>query len=407
MKQGRVKSLVFGATLALLGCGASSDGQPDPGQVNGGGASGSEGGGASGASTSGGHGGQGGAIAAGGAIAQGGAEAVDSESFCERLMAVEGSFDARCASDPASLWSATYFSPTIQCPRLKDAVAAGRIAFDGAKGGACVDALEKALASADCTHASTDAAFDMTGSACVGVLAQKVPLGGACKSFYFLTLFPECSGHNYCDQGGPGQCVGSCVPFLVAGDACDALNSGVPRCGPGLSCANQQCAPLAGENQACGGPDGHGCDHGLYCDGATTPQAGVCKSLKASGPCASSNECRLDLHCDASGNCTPRKAPGEACTAGAHECGLLNYCKAGTCAMDAPGIGEPCGLIDGENASCGSGFCDTGPFASSGVCRPRKLSGQACTGTPTAGECAGDSARCDAATQTCVACDGP
>ena len=392
-----VKCLLLCVGLVPLGCGTSSTGHSDPPLT-----SGASGNGSSGAPGAGGRGstaGQAGSLGAGGA-------ASDLDGFCERLMAVEANFDAVCASDPLSFWSSSIFSAALQCPRLKDAVAAGRVSFDDTTAAACMDAVEKALSSADCNDGSTDAALQMTSSACAGVLSPKVPAGGACKSFNALSFFPECSAGDYCEQGGGAQCVGSCVPYLAAGDACDALNSGVARCGPGLSCANQHCAALAGQNEACGGPDARACDGALYCDGATAAQAGSCKPAKSGGACQSSNECGFTLHCDASGNCTPRKGPGATCTAGAHECGLLNYCNAGKCAAAAPGIGEPCGLIEGENAACGAGFCDTGPFATSGACRARKLPGEACTGTPALGECAGDNARCDAASKTCVACGG-
>ncbi|MGC4118502.1 MAG: hypothetical protein QM765_28895 [Myxococcales bacterium] len=85
------------------------------------------------------------------------------------------------------------------------------------------------------------------------------------------------------------------------------------------------------------------------------------------------------------------KALGESCAAG--EC-LTGFCKGGTCVAQ-PKIGEACGVIDGDGATCQVGYCSG---TSSGTCTAYTKTGATCA---TAFECELYS-WCDDAAKQCL-----
>jgi hypothetical protein len=148
------------------------------------------------------------------------------------------------------------FTPWIEddFAEQNEAVAAGRLRYDGGAAAACFAELDAAV----CTAAN----FGPQNEACDDIFVGAVAVGGMCL-------------HD-------DECVGD-------GDAI---------------CFGQACTALPAVGMACmtGGSVGDQCVHTAYCDQSTT----LCVARKANGAvCVSALEC-LSLACDATGHCSDR-----------------------------------------------------------------------------------------------------
>jgi hypothetical protein len=95
---------------------------------------------------------------------------------------------------------------------------------------------------------------------------------------------------------------------------------------------------------------------------------------------------------------------GQSCNAGWGQCGIYSSCQNGRCTDVPASVGQPCGSTGGEVIDCVPGaYCNATPLGS-GVCRAQGQPGDACTGTPVLGECAGNDGHCDSTAHTCASC---
>jgi hypothetical protein len=399
----RSSGVVVGVALAtvLAGCNSSPSGQHGDaaGAAGASGAAGADGGpaGAGAAGTSAAGGSTGGAS---GATAT--TDPSTPDGFCLGYYKLVADLLVRCDGLSAAGADMLLGDPVF-CARFDASIAAGRESFDGTHGRACLDELATALTCGGSTPSMPTQAPDCT------VTMPRVPLGGTCRSFDATFIGQECMGDSYCKSGPNEACDGTCTAFATLGQPCDLLND--VRCTQTLTCdsAMKKCVmppPAAGAGATCDAQTS--CARGFYCDhGADGGASGTCQAQKTSGPCATTDACKLPYRCAGPAGATVCAAPkpvGDACTPGQSECDLFGYCGPGSkCTDTYVAVGQPCGRIGGENYACASGeYCD-GPVLQGGTCRAQKQPGEACTGAVLF-ECAGNNGHCDATSHKCVAC---
>jgi hypothetical protein len=246
------------------------------------------------------------------------------------------------------------------------AVAAGRLAFDGAHAADCLSALW----ALDCgTYlAAIDPAI------CDAVLAPKQMPGSSCKAS------SECVGGE-CKGLVPG-CSATCVAYPTA---CDKAFECPPDqyCSPG----NHSCAARNAAGAAC--DDDQACQPGLFCDRRPADCGGtgspVCAPLVAqNGWCwADVAGCAVGLGCqtyDPSGKCglcQPWLDVGAKCS----PLPLFTTCPGGrrcdpvalTCPPTQPVAGSAC--TSDNDCAVPTLWCDPGEL----VCKTKSGIGQSCT----------------------------
>jgi hypothetical protein len=328
------------------------------------------------------------------------------EGFCLAYLELVAGYFSRCDAIPLD-YARMLFVGDSPCQRFQGNIAAGRLAFDGAHGAACLQEVSTAVMV--CGGSTSMQDF----SDCQQTVMPLVPVGGTCTSFYIVSIGEQCKDGAYCKEGPSYACTGVCAARNPIGGACD-LDTDV-RCVEGATCNStlKMCVsapPTPGASDACGAANQPPCAYGLYCEkgGADGGATGVCRAKKTSGTCASDTECAAPLRCVATAGmtCTAPKKEGEACTPNAHECDLVSHCGTdGKCTSARATVGEPCGTINNESTACAKGaYCDVSLLSNqSGTCRANKHDGDACTGPPLQ-ECAGDNGHCDTATQKCLSC---
>jgi hypothetical protein len=176
--------------------------------------------------------------------------------------------EAECASNFST------FYDTQVLTEIKEAIGAGRAAYDGASAAACY-----ATIAGDCAVAQASSFPDIP--ACHTIFVGKVPDGGNCKSDN------ECaSDAAFCIFHG-NTAFGACVSPGPAG----------APCGLGKECQS------------------------TYCDAGTSQ----CKERSAVGaPCTVSDECK-DSYCGGAPTvCTARKVEGKPCSS-------YDECQSGEC----------------------------------------------------------------------------
>ncbi|MBI5533095.1 MAG: hypothetical protein HY898_10285 [Deltaproteobacteria bacterium] len=261
----------------------------------------------------------------------------------------------------------------------KDAVAKGSLKYDASKVQACVDAL-KAL---NCSLPTT-----RSPAVCKEALQGTVAVGSPCN------LNAECTGESYCKGD---TCPGTCAPLEAEGVACKADDS----CRNGLKCASKKCFKPLGAGGVC--KNGDECDITMFCMGSdeSKAQTGTCTLLTevfkakegetcdlGKGPlCESGLSCIVDSFTAPSTlvtKCVKEYAAGSACKAGAPDgCPTGQYCGGtdfttgkfdGTCTA-APGDGQPCAAVFGNNCATGAVCDETGGTP---TCRTQQRIGGAC-----------------------------
>ena len=339
------------------------------------------------------------------------AEPLSVDAFIRAIGRLNCEVNARCgsisrsseASCEAALETSLEHYPGPYLPA--EAIAAGRVRFDGDAARRCLDAIESVTCGFDGLEALTEACADVA----VGLVA----VGGTCFS-------PgECVEGAWCDQGelNPAGCEGTCVEYAATGDPCDLYRP----CSDADYClhATARCTPRAGLDEPC--LRNEPCRVDLHCIGhrdaeewetPPTPEvAGTCRPRGASGdPCIEyliGTSCQPDLYCDESGErpvCAHRKGTGEACQ-DYDTCGDGLTCMgwkaegretaSGTAGKCAPFLdeGEPCdpsAMVPG---------CPGRTLCNGGRCEPIERSlGESCSPF----EWCRDLLYCDATTRTCV-----
>jgi hypothetical protein len=215
--------------------------------------------------------------------------------------------------------------------RAADAIAAGRMSYDAAAAGACLQATRDAYC----------LAVPFSDPSCSEMFVGLVAENGACTSDF------ECVGGGRClNPSCNGQCcVGSCGPPITGtpperadiGEPCETHDDCVENahCGFDRICAERP--DTEGE------PCVFGCARGdLYCDLDDL----VCKAYAGAGEL-----------CDPSGDTAP---PCDE---------AWSYCD--SVCKDRPGVGDPCGV---QPQTCiPTAYCDNG------TCKARGTTGDACS----------------------------
>lgn len=258
--------------------------------------------------------------------------------------------------------------PTSPHDSLHEAVAQGKVRYDGDAARRCVDAI----AGDTCDDKGS---FLRRPDACWAAVRGTVGNGGACA------IDAECTSQRCavqaCGQACcPGTCLGDRAPGAGAtGDRC----MGPGDCHIGLYCAGGACTPQLALGARCSSPDS--CGDGLVCLDVCTPLPGIgepcdgicrdigatcsggtCIKLGLSGDsCDPDHECSGYYGCDATSRCSldaglPPGAPCQArelCAGPAGACMVPPGSSTGTCKQIVV-EGEPCD----ENRLCASGTCN-------------------------------------------------
>lgn len=266
----------------------------------------------------------------------------DAAGACRTLADVVTSYQVRCGVPILARETDLAYRAMVDgtCEDLVAAERAGRVRYDRAAAGSCMESLSRAVG----------ACADLSGPAegCAPWITPAVPLGGACTSV------AECMAPaDGCYAGN--QCLGTCMAPGGLGEACGAP---WPGCAEGFYCAGATgCQPLVAMGGQC--PKVDACAAGSYC------LSGLCVAYLGEGDvCSSGGLCASGLFCNwVVGRCEPWRRPGDDCspTAGRQCDPALGYClqaSSFTCtawpAAPGGGDGEPCGV-----AGCKPGFyCD-------------------------------------------------
>jgi hypothetical protein len=362
--------------VASAGCGGSSeDGlkNSDGGTSGTGGSSGTAG--SSGASGSGGSSGSSGAGGAGGDISLSEVPPLYAQALCEAQRGCFGDLLAVILSgEDCETNAETAIRDTL--PRLEQAIAAGKIRYDGTKIQACLDQVR----TLDCVNGPEP-------TECTAAIDGTVAVGGECS------MSDECAGGDtYCKV--TAACPGHCAPREVAGGPCSRDN----ECVRDLSCSDTtgRCFAPATADQPCGAGQPE-CQGGLFCVGADEDagRPGTCRTLadafsvSAGGSCLiGAPFCQPNLRCTIdsvsggvpSTRCAAPVASGAACKLAYPDvCPGDQYCKIATGTIDGvctakPGNGQPCAVRNaGEDPICAPNTrCDAG------TCRSRQKLGGTC-----------------------------
>jgi hypothetical protein len=258
-----------------------------------------------------------------------------------RLVTALCKFQVACNTTPdmAACLAATPVDAT-ELGAIEAGVAAGRISFDAAQAGTCIEWYERFFAPASCTQTARAALTDQVTAACDGFLAGAVAPGAACL------LEGECVDGGVCQPADPNCtqecCAGTCAarpaPIPAGGD-CSSPQTG-QSCASGTVCAFSSGAgtclvPSTVEGSACAAL--FACESPLFCDLDSATGTGTCRRAAATGaPCSVGGFAALacdDLRdtCDATtGTCRRRTAVGAPC-ADPLECIGYAQCVGGTC----------------------------------------------------------------------------
>lgn len=240
--------------------------------------------------------------------------------------------------------------------RAQDALAAGRLGYDAAAAGRCVETTREA-------YCLTEPFVD---ASCRDMFVGHVPEGGTCASGF------ECVGGGQCQnpQCTLQCCSGTCGPPLTGelpppdqaeiGEACQQHAD----CAEGAYCETDfTCVAVPDEE---GARCVFGCARGdLYCD----VEMLVCRRYGGAGEaCDPSGTSALPCdeawsYCDQA--CRPRPGLGEQCD-GIRHCIPTTFCDNGTC-QPRGGQGAPCFAADQCLVTCDGG---TGQCAEYQVCEP-------------------------------------
>jgi len=321
-----------------------------------------------------------GVVGCGGSSSKGAPATID--EFLDRFVTELCTINVACGSMPdMATCRASLQIETTDLLTVKADIAAGKIRYDGAKAGACLDYAHR-LYSSGCTRSAT---ADTSGNdACEVVLVGTVANGGAC----FLST--ECASAR-CQQADtaclPAHqcCAGTCVakpaPIPAGADCSASLPD--QNCAEGSYClttATSTTPTCLVPSKVVGTPCSSlfDCASPLFCDADPSTGTGTCQRAAASG--AACNSDVLFGSCDdlrevcstATGTCTPRGAVGAACDP-LQTLSCLSYaeCIGSTCVALSPERGA-CNATDGPGClgdlECSPSTSTCGFPANAGAC---------------------------------------
>jgi hypothetical protein len=251
--------------------------------------------------------------------------------------------------------------------RVEQAIAAGKVRYDGSKLQACLDKLR----TGGCANAPEPAE-------CTAAVDGTVAEGAECS------MSAECAGSaSYCKTDA--SCPGRCAPLETAGGPCSRDS----ECAANLKCsqATSRCIRPAALGEACeaGAPE---CQGGLFCIGSNdSGRQGQCQTLKdgfsvsAGQPCLQTAPfCEPSLRCAVESvnqttgvittRCAQPVASGAPCQLAYPDvcpndqyCAIAGGASNGRCTAK-PGNGQPCAMrtqtedpICAPNTRCDAGTC--------------------------------------------------
>jgi hypothetical protein len=284
--------------------------------------------------------------------------------------------EAKCGEFPDKASCA--LSVTSNLGQLQADVATGKVTYDGAQARACLDSLSAAAAAGNQLFVSSwsigvdgcrfSGARERPPAACALAFVGNVAEGGVC----FVGL--ECASQNcalvHCSTAA--CCAGTCAPAespigsVAVGGACTSIDQCVPDafCGDVPGGTGAVCSALQPAGAAC--PTEVECEAGTVCYGGSTTN-GQLSCVKPPGegePCTDFTcDLRTDFCDPTTLKCTPRVAPGAACTPIGDE-GCVHYarCDETTSKCVARGkVGDPCDANASFpclfNLECTNGAC--------------------------------------------------
>ncbi len=284
-----------------------------------------------------------------------------------------------------------------------DAIAQGKIAYDGAAAARCLSGYS--------TAACSLSALLAPAADCRAIYVGQVPVGSPCG-------IGQCVPSAFCSAEVDLKCPGTCKARVAAGGAATAA----AECVVGLGVLAGVCAEPPKEGAACSTPGSFsGCAPGLTCaaDTKTCAKAKVegdaCSATApcdtfyncTNGKCARPGDigascggatgaglgCKLELACSATGTCVARLGEGSVCTGS--ECNFGLRCSKATAGAAEKTCHRPTPL-NGACTAATASDCDTGLFCSSSsqTCVAQLADGATCTatdvcnlGTCSAGKC--------------------
>jgi hypothetical protein len=261
-------------------------------------------------------------------------------------------------------------------PNMEEAVAAGRVAYDGTLVDECV---------AQIRAQSCEQLTDLEQGSCEAMLHGTTALGAPC------TLEDECAGNAYCDFAL--ACPGVCTARQSVGGECLSET----ECDNGLDCVGNRCVAPGGPGATCGN-ELPGCSSGYTCTGTGFPptQTGTCRSLNdvftlgVGQPCElfGDAQCQPALVCAlemfdlqaglVSGTCAQRVPSSGACRVSlSNQCPSSEYCATAEDALEGactplPSVGSPC-----ADTTFGD-LCGVGLRCEAGICSPPAHLGESC-----------------------------
>lgn len=262
-----------------------------------------------------------------------------------------------------------------------NAVAAGKVKYDGAAARTCINALAKA----SCSLLSLD-----NDDSCDRVYEGQVAVGATCATT------TECVPSAYCLETTAGMmCSGTCTARVAAGGMATSSSA----CEEGLRVIGGVCTKPPAEGETCASTSG--CDRGLICgadlkcskpgdEGAACDRSTAClsfltcvggtcrKPVDVGASCASTDagtpSCMLDLYCDpVTKLCGERGGDGATCT-------TQSACREPLVCTNMGADAGACRTATPEGQSCATVPCDEATYCESAtkLCKKRVAAGQPC-----------------------------
>ena len=263
-----------------------------------------------------------------------------------------------------------------------NAIAAGRVKYDGSAARTCVNALSKVA----CTELSLG-----SDESCDRVYEGQVAVGATCGTS------TDCVSSAYCAETTTGMaCSGTCTTRVAAGGMATRSSA----CEEGLRVIGGVCTKPPVEGEAC--TQAGGCDDWLICgsdlkcrkpgeEGAACDRTnacalflscvgGTCRRAPDVGESCAATLCKVDLYCDPVMKlCAEPGAAGASCT-------TLSACRKPLVCTNMGSTAGMCTSATPEGQSCATVPCDFATYCESAtkLCKKRIAVGQPC---PSGTEC--------------------
>lgn len=315
-----------------------------------------------------------------------GDDGIPIEMLYDRQIDAVCTYLARCGVFEDATTCRENLGVSMVSPGLIEAVAAGKIHYDGIKARECIDAM----AANTCERARSFTRRDAP-LACDGVFSGTLTDGAECF------LGEECVSMTCkiqdCNMGCcAGMCVGNSPPGRPAlGQPCTPSDRCVNGYCPGTG--NALCTAFKNEDVTCANSEE--CMPGLSClQVGTDPTMMTCRAPKPTlGVCSTTAECAVLADTCRGGVCQTGGLTGTVCSK-VDECQLNHPCSGSTQGMCRllPTVGESCSFYP----VCRDGVCNP-----QGMCVAKVPNGGPCDAASGVFQC--ESGYCDTSIGQCAA----